>query len=408
MTPARFTPAGVRERMNTAMNEISREKLLQAQGYLRENNIDLWLIFASEGSDPAVQLLTGLKTVGRTFFFITRERGAWALCSQIDAQESEDSGLFQRVEKYSDNVAAKLRAMVDELSPNAIALNYSEDDNLCDGLTTGRYRWLCRALGEGYVSRFASSEKMLQRIRAIKTPAELACLQKAIDITQDIYEDIFANVRAGMTENDVGRMFIEGMRCRGVVEGITKELTMPIVMKDRISHREPSDEVIQPGDFLIMDFGADYQGYTADIARTIYFLKPGETAAPKQMEDSFRAAYGAITKGFETARPGIQGIEVDTAARQFLLANGMPEITHATGHQIGRCMHDGGTMFAPAWERYGSAPYGVLEENMVFTLEPTVLRDEGFSILTEENIVITKDGARFLSRRQDHVILIGN
>ncbi|MEA5012006.1 MAG: Xaa-Pro peptidase family protein [Angelakisella sp.] len=389
------------------MNEIYQEKLHQAVGYLQENNIDLWLVFASEGSDPAVQLLTGLKTVGRTFFFITRQKGVFALCSQIDAQESEESKLFDRVERYTDDAASRLLELVEELNPASIAINYSEDDHLCDGLTTGRYRWLCKAVGEKYAARFVPSTPMLQRIRAIKTPAELSCIQTAIDMTLEIYDEVFAQMHAGMTERQVGQLFVDGMRKRNVVEGTSKELTMPIVMKDRISHRGPSDEVIVPGDFLIMDWGVDYQGYVSDIARTVYFLKEGETCAPQQMEESFQAAYDAITAGFEAAKPGVRGIDVDTAARQYLLSKGMPEVTHSVGHQIGRCTHDGGTMFAPAWERYGDSPYGILEAGMTFTLEPTILRETGYSILTEENIVITEDGARFLSRRQDHVILIG-
>lgn len=388
------------------MSNIYQEKLSQAAVYLREAEIDLWLIFASEGSDPAVQLMTGLKTVGRTFFFITREGKKLALCSQIDAQESQDSGLFDQVEQYTDNAGEMLREMLGRLSPNRIAINYSQDDHLCDGLTTGRYRWLCQQMGEEYRQRLISSEPVLQRLRAIKTPAEIARIQKAIDLTQEIYEEVFAALRPGMTELEVGEVFLEGMRKRHVVDGITKELTMPIIMKDRISHRGPSDSVIQPGDFLIMDFGVDYQGYVADIARTAYFLREGEERAPRQMEESFQAAYEAITLAKEAVKPGARGVDIDGVARNHLLSKGMPDITHSTGHQIGRCTHDGGTMLGPAWERYGNAPFGLLEENMVFTLEPTVLREEGYSILTEENILVTEDGAEFLSRRQEQIILI--
>ena len=63
-------------------------------------------------------------------------------------------------------------------------------------------------------------------------------------------------------------------------------------------------------------------------------------------------------------------------------------------------------MFAPRWERYGNAPYGTIEENMVLTLEPTILNDDDYSILCEEDILVTKDGAEFLSKRQDELVLI--
>ena len=209
-----------------------------------------------------------------------------------------------------------------------------------------------------------------------------------------------------MTEYQVGEIFLEEMSKRGVVEAGSKELTMPIVMKERISHRAPGNAVIQKGDFLIMDFGIDYRGYCSDIARTAYFLKDGETKAPKEIQEKFDAAHEAITRASKAVHPGVIGYEVDKVAREYLLSVGMPEITHATGHQLGQFEHDGGAMFAPRWERYGNAPYGTIEENMVLTLEPTILNDDDYSILCEEDILVTKDGAEFLSKRQDELVLI--
>ena len=79
------------------MTKIAEQKLAQAAQYLRQADIDLWLIYASEGSDPAVSLLTGLKTVGRTFFLLTKEGDRYVLCPGIDALESQNSGLFHEV-----------------------------------------------------------------------------------------------------------------------------------------------------------------------------------------------------------------------------------------------------------------------------------------------------------------------
>lgn len=389
------------------METAKQQKMQQAAQYLRQEGIDLWLLFASEGSDPAVKLLTGLKTVGRTCFLITKEGRKLALCSIIDAQESQDSGIFDEVIPYNNDLPQQLRALMERLAPNSIAINFSQDDNLCDGLTVGRYRWLKRQLGEPWGSRLVSSEKMLQRIRSIKTPEEVAAIRNAIRITQEIYEVVFGRLKPGMTEYQVGQIFVEEMSRRGVVEAASKELTMPIVMKERISHRAPGDAVIEPGDFLIMDFGIDCDSYCSDIARTVYFLKPGETQAPPRMQQLFDAAHQAITLAAQAVKPGVIGYQVDQAAREYLLSQGMPEITHATGHQIGQFEHDGGAMFAPRWERYGQAPYGVIEENMVLSLEPTILNGEGdYSVLCEEDILVTRDGAEFLSRRQDQLILI--
>ncbi len=388
------------------MSEVNKQKLQQASEYLRDNNIDLWLIFASEGSDPAVKLLTGLKTVGRTAFLITKENKKYAVCSIIDAQESEESDLFDQVYKYQNNLPEVLKQLIEKLNPNKIAINYSVDDNLCDGLTVGRYRWLKKNLGLEICEKFVSSEKILQKIRSIKTPKEIDTIREAIRITQEIYDVVFSKLKVGMTEYQVGEIFLEEMSRRGVVEAGSKELVMPIVMKERIAHRAPGNAVLQKGDFLIMDFGIDFQGYCSDIARTVYFLKDGETKAPKAIQEKFDAAHEAITRASQAIHPGVIGYEVDQVAREYLLSVGMPEITHATGHQLGQFEHDGGAMFAPRWERYGNAPYGMIEENMVLTLEPTILNDNDYSILCEEDILVTKTGAEFLSKRQDELILI--
>ena len=73
--------------------------------------------------------------------------------------------------------------------------------------------------------------------------------------------------------------------------------------------------------------------------------------------------------GAAVLRPGVQGHEVDAAARASLVAAGYDEPMHALGHQLGRAAHDGGTLLAPLWDRYGDAPRGLVEEGHVFTLE---------------------------------------
>jgi Xaa-Pro aminopeptidase len=388
------------------MNEICHQKLEQAQTYMNEYNIDMWLFYVSEGSDSAVKLLFGIKTVGRTIFLLFRDGRRISLCSLIDAQESRESGLFSEVLSYQNDFAEKLRGLIRQYNPAVIAINYSLEDNLCDGLTTGRYRWLCGELGPDFEKKCVSSEKMLQRIRSIKSSKEIEAVQEAVKTTEEIFREVLPQIRTGMTEYEAGCLFLEAMKSRNVVEAVSRTLAMPIIMKEHIAHRAPGSAVIRPGDYLIIDFGVLKNGYCSDIARTLYFLRSGESDAPPVFEEIFNAVHEAITRAFELVRPGIEAYKVDAGARACLIQKGMPEITHSTGHQIGQYEHDGGTLLAPCWDRYGNAPYGLLEENMIFSLEPTVLEHRGYSVLCEEDIVITKTGARFLSTRQDALILI--
>ncbi len=389
------------------MKQIYQDKIAQAIELLKEEKIDTWLIYSSEGSDPAVDLLTGIKTVGKTFFIFDQSGKKIAVTNKIDAQESQDSQLFDEVLLYEKDPAETLKNILYELNPNVLALNYSQDDHLCDGLTLGRLLWLKKAIGEEMYAKVTSSEKLLQRLRAVKTESEIKLIQEAIDLTLQIYDTVFSQLKPGMTEFEIGNLFVQEMKKHDVVEGNTNDLSMPIVMNGRIGHRSPSHEKVRPGDFLIIDFSVKKNGYVSDIARTAYFLKEGETAAPTKMQKSFQAVYDAISQSAEAICPGKTGIMIDEIARNHLLEQGLPAITHSLGHQIGRRVHDGGATLGPAWERFGNTPYIKIEKNMCFTLEPTVLLPEGEqSILTEENIVITDTGCRFLSKRQKEIILI--
>lgn len=385
---------------------VNRQKMEQAAAYLGEYDIDVWLILTSESSDPCLPLVTGVTTVGQGAFLLTRTGEKYAVCSQIDAQDIEQSKLFDEVVTYSDSFSAALRNIVENINPKHIALNYSVDDHLADGLTTGRYRSLVKMLEDVFTGDYVSSEGFLTLLRSIKTDIEIEKIQKAVQVTHEIYEAVFSQMTVGMTEKEVGQLFVDEMEKRDILNGIDRKLSMPIVMKENIAHRGPGDAVINPGDLLIMDFSVDVDGYTSDVARTVYFLKEGETSAPNEAQKVFDAIHQAIGKAADVLKPGAKGYEVDFAARDHLLKNGLPEITHSTGHQMGRDVHDGGMMLAPKWDRYGSGPYGEVMEGMVFTIEPTVFLENDIHFIVEENVYVTKGGVEYLTKRQDDIVLI--
>ena len=105
-------------------------------------------------------------------------------------------------------------------------------------------------------------------------------------------------------------------------------------------------------------------------------------------------------------RPGVQGHEIDAVARSTVTGAGYAEFPHGLGHQVGRFPHDGTALLGPLWEKYSSKPLVPLEERMVFTLEPR-LDVAGYGIATvEEMVVVTHDGAEYLSTPQKELMLI--
>lgn len=120
----------------------------------------------------------------------------------------------------------------------------------------------------------------------------------------------------------------------------------------------------------------------------------------------FDTIRNAIESAKKVIKPGEKGIKVDQAARDVLIEAGYDPFPHALGHQVGRFSHDGTALLGPEWEKYAQKPFQSLEEDMVFTIEPR-LSVPGRGVVTiEEMIVITRNGAEYLSTPQTSLILI--
>ena len=105
---------------------------------LKQLDIDLYLIITSEGSDKMTRFIPGVDTVGSGAFFFTKEGKRYGVASTIDAQDVEESGLFDEVVRYQDYESA-VAGLLERLNPKRVALDFSETDAECDGLTLGRY-----------------------------------------------------------------------------------------------------------------------------------------------------------------------------------------------------------------------------------------------------------------------------
>ncbi len=385
------------------MSTLARQKIAQALEALSAH--ELWLCITQEGSDPNVPLLFDTSLSGRAALMLHPTRGALALCANYDRGHLEHQGQFDELRAYTTSFGEAFSTWLAELRPSTILLNYSEHDPHADGLSYGQYlateRLIRSVLPD---ARLLSSEDRLRTVRGVKTREELRRLETAVDRTLDLYARLHPTLQVGQTEREIQAR----MNAIAADLGTTPYLGGhggPLVCINRVglAHRGPTDEALQPGDLLILDTGQAHEGYYSDIARTVYVRRPDEDGAPHALQAVFHAIHGAIDAAFAALKPGVRGVEVDAAARAALMRGGQPELSHATGHQIGRQVHDGGTLLGPAWERYGPAPLGAVQAGEVYTLEPTVVQSPRPSMIVEENVVVTPDGARWLSRRQEQL-----
>ena len=389
---------------------ITQEKLAQAVQLMQENNIDTWLILTRAGTDPSSPLLISVRSVHLAAVFIRSNGEHVVLTSASDYGSYKDTGLFSEVRQYEASVDEAFLELYNELDIQKMALNISESDHLCDGLTAGLYQWLSEVIGEETLTDVeVSSEPMLKQIRSKKSPEEMKLIKQAVHLTDEVYAAVFKQVKAGMTEIEMGQLFVKEMKARGVSNGLGNAFDPPMVcaVSHGLSHRKPSDYVVKPGDIVIFDFSLKYKNYVSDIARTIYFLKPDEEEAPKDVERAFQTAVKAIHTTIEQMKPGMKGHEVDSIGRKVIEEAGYPTIKHSVGHQVGRDTHDGGTILGPVKTPRRPEVEGVLQVGEVYAIEPTVIQDDGLPcILVEENVVLTEEGAEILSQSQKELVLI--
>ena len=389
-----------------------REKLDQGVEILREQDVDLWLTLVRETlltPEPSLDLIAGTYCAWQGAFLISRTGERMAIVGRFDAPNVEELGAYSEVVGYDQSLRPALLSAIERLEPRSVALNYSESDPAADGLTHGLWLVLQETLaGSPYADRLISSEQIVNALRGRKSAAEVARIRGAMEATEEIFEKVTSKLQPGMTELEIAALMHAEVASRGLGYAWGREHCPAVNAgpEKEVGHTAPGELRTRRGELLHVDFGVQRDDYCSDLQRVWYFLDEGETIAPPDVMRAWDALWASVDAGAGVLRPGIVGAEVDAAARENLMAAGFPEPMYALGHQLGRTAHDGGTLLAPRWDRYGSAPLGIVEEGNVFTLEfGTAVPDRGY-IGLEEDVLVTADGIEWLSTPQRELWLV--
>jgi len=393
-------------------NSILKEKVNQAVEILKEKNIDMWLTFVRESSmmtDPVMDMIAGVNSTWQAAFCINKDGDTTAIIGSMEEAKFKKTGLYKNVISYLKSIREPFREYIAKKDPKKIAINFSKTSVLGDGLTYGMYQILLEHLeGTEYAKRFVSSEEIISALRGRKSPTEVALMKEAVKETLKIFDAVTKYMKPGMTEIDVAN-YVKKLHTERGFEAAWEETHCPAVFagpNPNGPHEGPSDKVINKGTVVNMDFGVKYKGYCSDLQRTWYILNDGETKAPAPVQKGFDVIRDSVQKVADAVKPGVKGVDMDTIARSYITQNGYPEYPHGLGHQVGKTVHDGVAGMFPAWERYGNAPFMLLEEGQVFTIEPR-LPIEGYGVSTiEEEVYITKNGCEFISSPQKELILV--
>lgn len=385
---------------------------------MKTHGLDMWLTFTRENTlDPILPTLGVKEIVARgAFVFMLKPDGTFkkmAIAASYDVEPIQKSGIYDKVISYKkEGIKPHLRELVAEADPGTIAINYSRDVTVSDGLTMGLRRYLDEALGgePDFTKRFVSAEKLVVSLLGRKLPQEIAALRQAAEDTQKIINEALTTgvIKPGVTTEIA---LNDWMEARAKEMGDEVAFASIVVGPSR-GHSEPTSRVIERGDTIRFDWGASHAGYAADIQRTAYVLKTGETTAPVWLKKIFDDTLAANRAATAACRPGNTGNDVDTAGRTELTRRGYEEYPHGTGHAIGLKVHDVGPMLGPDWrERYGDPVFFKIEVGQVFAIEPLIYLvppelGYDFHVGIEEDVVVDETGAHYIGKPQTEIILV--
>ncbi len=222
----------------------------------------------------------------------------------------------------------------------------------------------------------------LRRLRMRKTAAEIAALDRAAVITGRVLESAFREARPGMTELELAaRVLLE------IAEAGAEPSFDPLVQSGPNSafpHGRPGGRRLERGDLLLVDIGAAWNHYKADMTRTRVLGEADDRQ--RRLLDLVQAAHDAA---LTAARPGVTGASVDAAVRRVIADAGEGErFIHRTGHGLGLEEHEDPN-FAPGDDT-------VLEAGMVVTVEPGIYIPGWGGIRIEDDLLVEAASARWL------------
>lgn len=388
-------------------------------GAMADNGLDAWVVICRENNNDPLADHVGCENAGGTAAFMFFREGdsvtSVAISPAGEATSLAETGRMDEVvvSERGASIWGTMEEIFKRFDPGTIGINTGRSP-ITDGLSHTQYTSMMDGLSPDWTRRMTSAESMVRSWLSVKLPAEIDIMAKAAEITAQWEVEAYANAVGGVTtDRDIADFLEAKMAEMGVGDGWSPEQNPAVNSgKDR-GHSHPTERVIQPGDFIQIDFGIRvHDKWVTDIQRFAYVLAPGETEAPQDALDKWEAARRGSRAAFGAMKPGATGNEVDRAQRIVLEENGSMPVMWGTGHPVGYWAHDSGPGLSGGrlGQELRTVPTQVLKPGMTFAFDgfhKWALSDSTTkTISVEEMAVITEDGARWLTPPQEELILI--
>lgn len=319
---------------------------------------------------------------------------------RLRANEARNISGIQTI-VWVDSVEGLLQAWV-HLADH-IYLSSNENDRKSSSIRSRDYRFIDEMKAKYPLHSFQRAAKIMRELRAIKTAEEVEMMQKAMDITEATFRRLLKFIQPGVLENEIEAEIYHSF----LSQGSTGPAYGSIIASGdsaRILHYVNNNQPCKDGDLILMDFGAEYGGYCADLTRTV----PVNGKFTRRQKTVYNACLHLHNYAKSILKPGISIVDYtnkvgEEATQQFLkiglikktdVKNEDPEnrayrkyLYHGISHHLGIDVHDLGTKTAP------------VKAGMVFTIEPGIyIEEEQMGVRIENNFWITKNGNKDLMK----------
>ncbi|WP_027363936.1 M24 family metallopeptidase [Desulfotruncus alcoholivorax] len=245
-------------------------------------------------------------------------------------------------------------------------------------------------LGEKFIEylpkmKLIDASKLIGNLRIYKDQEEIEKIHTAARYGDQVLGEVRDLIQIGRSEKDIQFALFRAMSAKPGV--VTDSFVIQVLGGERTAnpHGFSGDYVFQKGDAVALDYGVYYDRYWSDYCRTFFIGKPDP-----RMETIYKIVLEAQTAAIEKVHPGIPIKEIDLTARQIIEKAGYGEyFIHRTGHGIGLDIHE-----YPKIHRQNE---DILEEGMVFTIEPGIYIPQLGGVRIEDDVVVTKNGAKVLN-----------
>lgn len=383
--------------------------------------VDAWAVLCrSNNNDPLARHVGCENAVApAVYYFELTDDGVRSVVFTPpgEATALQELGLHDTIEVVdrSEDPLVVAAEYINRSVRGSLALNYSDTNELADGISFSQYTRLTNMLIQPVVNRIVSSDELVYEWLSVKLPAEVDILRQAAELTAQWEVEAYAQVVPNeSTDRDIAIFLKQKMADAGVTDAWSPDQNPLVNSGPDRGHAHSTDRVIRPGDVIQIDFGIRvYDTWVSDIQRFAYVLAPGETEAPEEIQQYWNVAREGSRRAFEAMEPGITGLEVDRVQRDWMRENGSMNVLWNTGHPVGYVAHDTGPSLGGAQEGRDPAPaaYRELREGNVFAYDGFYMWEiEGGTktISVEEMAVITESGAEYLTDPQDELILISS